>query len=229
MEEVFDEEFHIEKMRKQILLREEKLEKKYMYNFSQYTIPICLMILICSGVALKYYHSTLKQEESHIEIEEKEEYNIYINPVDGIDLMRIDADIREISMNGFNIPWPDILKGGIVIPKDLDNFHAYSIYTRESKTGDYDHLNCYVYHYFSTKTKADKDIRMALSNTEKPIRDYFFDNIGEVSTIHGIEFTLFQYENTYFTEFYYKNYYFDIETTGVNIEELTALLESIIQ
>lgn len=223
IKKVFDEEFDIEKMRNQILSNIEREEKKYMIKFLRYSLPVCLMILICGVLVLNGNHLILKRNDTPID------NIVYVNEIDSIGMTSLDADIKEISTNGLFIPWLpwQEIPNGITAPKDLDKFDSYSIYTRGDKTSEYDILNCYVYSYSSTET--NKSIRISFSDTNKPIRDYYFEKVGKTSKIKETELTIYQYDNTYFTEFKYKNYYFDIETNNISLYELTSLLESIIK
>ena len=140
---------------------------------------------------------------------------------------RIDAIEKKISFSDLDNSWLGALKNRIAVPNDLENFNGYMLYTRQDQNSDYTNLNCYVYSYFSTT--VGKDVRIAFSNKNKPVRDYFFEQVGKISKINNIELTIYQYEDIYFAEFVFDDYFFDIEVQGLSETEFTVLLESIIK
>ena len=130
--------------------------------------------------------------------------------------------------SNINLVWPNILKDGITLPKDLTKENGYAIYTKNSETGQYTDLNSYVYEYSNNSDK--RKIRLAFSETEKPLRDYYFNTQNtKKSNINNYELLIFQYSDTFYTEFSYKGYNFDIETNNITKAELTSLLKSILK
>ncbi len=191
--------------------------------------PICLIVVISSILVVNFKDNNILSPNTSYE--GKENFpTLYINNLDKAGMARFDVDVKEIVFNGVNIPWLEILKDGITIPKDLDKFNGYSIYTRKDKTGEYDVLNCYVYNYSNNNDDDYKNIRIAFSNTNKPIRDYLFsDENSKETIINDVKLTIFKYNTIYFAEFNYKGYNFDIETNNITEQELSTLLLSIIK
>lgn len=151
------------------------------------------------------------------------EVKLLINSIDNFsNVTRYDANIREISNESVSF------LSNINLPNDLDELHSYGIYTKNSKTDSYDILNCYVYDYFN-KTD-DRNIRIAFSNKNRPLRDYYFGELnGLNSKIKGYDLIIYQFDNSYFVEFKYDGYNYDIETNDITLEELTILLTTIIK
>lgn len=194
-------------------------------------VPICLVAIIV-GILFKNSKNNNIVLDNYTDKENNIILNINNIDTNYSDILRdilFDADIKEMSINGLFIPWPEMLIG-ITIPKDLDKFHAKAIYTRNNKTNAYDILNSYVYNYSNELEEDYKNIRIAFSDTNKPIRDYFFSIENSKKTIiNNVNITIFKYNNTYFTEFSYKDYHFDIETKNISEQELSDLLVSIIK
>jgi len=222
IKKVFEDEFNIETMRNQILLRENRKELRKMSKFLKYVLPVCFLTIFCSVLMLHNTMSSFKEENKN---------TIHINKIDILGSTKIDARmdarIEKSLLDCQDITFISILKDGIRVPDDLNQFQEYEIYTKKAKTSEYTILNCYVYNYSNSDSK--RDIRIAFSNTNHPVRDYrFSEESRERSIINNYELFIYQYEDIYFAEFTYKDYYFDIETQGITIQELTALLESVI-
>lgn len=76
----------------------------------------------------------------------------------------------------------------------------------------------------------DRNIRIAFSNRNRPLRDYYFGELNRVnSKIRGYDLIIYQFDNSYFVEFKYDGCNYDIETNNITLEELTILLTTIIK
>ncbi len=194
-------------------------------------IPICFVVVLSGLIFMNFKKNNKNLSSPDIpSLDVENNLKLNINNIDRISALLFDADIKEMSTNGINIPWPNILKDGIMIPKDLDKYKGYAIYTRKDKTGEYDILNCYVYDYFKENDNNYRNIRIAFSDTNKPIRDYrFSDENSQETVINNTQLTIFKYKTIYFTEFNYKGYNFDIETNNISEQELLDLILSIIK
>lgn len=220
MKKVFDKEFNINAMRIQILEEMEKKEK--MMKVLKYALPLCV-ILIISGILI-WNNSDNKMLKFNTKDEEKYS-NIRINKISALGAAMLDADVKTVLPDEIDISWLDLNDS---LPSDLDKFDGYKILTRKDRASAYDILNCYVYEYYNEDSL--RSIRIAFSDKNKPIRDYYFD-IEKVkkSKINETELMVYQYEELFFTEFVYRGYNFDIETSNISLEELTSLLETIIK
>jgi len=223
----FNKDLNYNEITKKIQKGTNTIMKKNILKWS--LAPICLIVVI-SGILFVNIkdNNVLSPNTSYVDKEGTP--TLYINNLDKVGMTRTDADVKEIAFNGVNIPWLEILKDGITIPEDLDKFNGYSIYTRKDRTGEYDILNCYIYNYSNNKDDDYKNIRIAFSDTNKPIRDYLFsDENSKETIINDVKLKIFKYNTIYFTEFNYKGYNFDIETDNITEQQLSELLSSIIK
>lgn len=228
LKKMFEKEFDVEIMKQQILNEERKRNMNFKNVFKWSVAPICLVAII-SGILIFNNNKELKPNIYEPNIETKDSVDMYINDVSKMTqgISKLDADVKII--NNLSIPYFQEI-GNIVVPNDFDNKHnAYAIYTKSNKDSkEYNILQCYVFNY--SNTQNDRDIRVAFSKENKPIRDYYFEEKGsKVSKINNIELKIFKYNELYFTEFNYKGINFDIETHAIKEQELTDLLLSIIK
>lgn len=156
------------------------------------------------------------------EKEENEKVELNINKVENPKLAKIDADVKNVNITNI----PDTL-ANIKIPTDLDSKNYKAIYVKDENTGKYDKLYNYELSYTNTQNNQ-RSIMIAFSDTNKPLRDYYFEIKAKTSTIGNTELEIYQYENSYLVMFEHHNYKFDIETTGITENELVELLQSII-
>ena len=219
IKEVYDNKFNVNKIRNQMLLKSERKNKKSMIKFLKYAIPVFVIAVVGGVVFLN------NNQDDHIFSDNNS--NIIVNKIDNLDLTKLDADIKLEEINSVNLPWNDMFND-INIPKDLDKFYGYGVYTKNDSNNEYNILDSYVYEYFNLDN--NRKIKIAFSNTNKPIRDYFFDtDDAKESNINDNKLIVYQSEDTYFTEFKYNGYYFDVETHGITIDKLISLLKSIIK
>lgn len=222
IKEVFDRNFSMQEMRSQILQKNKERKSMGWNVFFKYSLPICVFL---GGVfVLNNHFSFFEQQKMNVENYKKN--SIFVNKIENMSAKRIDAISKKLSFSDLENTWFITLKNRIVVPDDLENFDGYMLYTREDKNSDYTILNSYVYSYFNDA--VSKDVRIAFSSTNRPVRDYFFEQVGKISKINDIELTIYQYEEMYFTEFVFDHYSFDIEASGLNMDEFISLLESII-
>ena len=89
-----------------------------------------------------------------------------------------------------------------------------------------------VYNYLYTYKKNDGNgkIIVAFNNTRKPVRDYYFESsTSNYSKIKNKDILIYQYENTYYTEFKDNGIYYDIESHNVSLEDFKYILEVVIE
>ena len=89
-----------------------------------------------------------------------------------------------------------------------------------------------VYNYLYTYKKNDGNgkIIVAFNNTRKPVRDYYFESsTSNYSKIKNKDILIYQYENTYYTEFKDNGIYYDIESHNVSLEDFKYILEIVIE
>lgn len=215
IKDIFDEKINKNMIHKNVI---EKVDNNRQFkvlpilslSFVAFLIMCCLFLVNNRSQLLKTKAPTLNNK------------NIVINKLNNMSLFKIDAHVQIV--NGLYIPDLEVLES-LNIPERLDKMNSAKIYTRNSKTGDYNILANYEFSYFNDGNW----INIALSDTNKPVRDYYFEEVGISSTINNIELIIYKYNDAYMTEFIYKGYNFDIETSGITEEELISLLESLIK
>lgn len=215
---IFDDEFDIQKMKEQILIKYENKNGNNMVKMLRYAVIVIVLIMASVFV---YNKNLVFSNDSNIS--NGDNSKILVNEISRAGVNKIDADIKIQS-----IEKSDSYLSDAWVPEDLNKFNSYSIYTRGTNKSEYDNLNCYVY-YFSNESD-ERNIRVAFSDKGKPIRDYGFDSDNALkSTINDNELVIYKYENIYFVEFNYNNVNYDIETNSINIVELEMFLKSIIK
>ena len=166
-----------------------------------------------------------KAEDQNENMEENLKIELNINKLDNASMARFDVDIKTIEME--NLPEKFNFIKNIIIPNGFELDDSYNIYIRENKEKEeYNILHDYVFYYQKDSTN---NIRIAFSEKEEPIRDYFINNEEEnISKIGDVELIISNWKQMYLVNFKYENIYFDIETTGITEDELIVLLESLI-
>ena len=188
-------------------------------------------------VKIKAFKNEKTVYEKYIVITSDENYNYYaklndweisikINKLDNLSLTRLDADINDVESD--NKTFPNAFDyNKVKLPNDLTKIKKSIIYTKNEKQNDYTNLNSYILNYYNDN--ETKNIRVAFSDKNEPIRDYYFsDENTAVSIIKDKSLMIYSYEETFFVEFQHNNYYFDIETNNISQDELIDLLGSII-
>lgn len=193
-------------------------------------VPMCLVAVICGVMVFGGNNHSLKSPNKEVDkpyVDKNNNVILNINHVDKeIGMTKIDASVKEVS-NYYNIPYYKVLSN-LELPKDFENKeYINAVYTKSNReTAEYDYLMQYEKMYKNSNN--DRNIVISYSEKNKPIRDYHFEN-GKTSVINDVELTIYQYKNSYMTEFNYKNLNIDIETSNVSQQELVALLQSIIK
>lgn len=105
-------------------------------------------------------------------------------------------------------------------------YSALLRYYKEDVLQEY-RIHDYIFEY---QNDDGGEARIAISSEGKPLRDLLILRDNPVlSEINGTELIIYEYEDMYFTEFSYNGLNYDIETSGVQLEALEELLESIIK
>ena len=155
------------------------------------------------------------------------EINIKINKLNNYSITKLDADIKDVESN--NMAFPNAFDyNKLKLPIDLTKVRKSVIYTKNEKQNDYTNLNSYILSYYNDN--ETKNIKVAFSDKNRPIRDYYFSNENAViSIIKDKKLKIYSYEEIFFVEFHYNDYYFDIETNNILQDELIDLISSIIK
>lgn len=217
------EKIAISNIRKEIKMKNDKILK----------ITSMSAVAIVFGFGIIFGINTLNNNvgEENIGIanlkENKEEsikIEINMNKLETVSERSIDAKVEDA--NNSDMQYFEILKN-IKIPNDMEKMSAEKIYVRDLNTGEYTKLHSYVCTYLDINDNM-RNIRISFSDTNKPLRDYHFEDIGNISKINDIELKIYQYEEEYITIFEFGGYNFDIETSNVTENEILEVLKSII-
>lgn len=220
-----DEEYETpkEKNKKEFYMKIIK-NKKIIYGLSS----ACAVFILGVGILAvqkKSNNNMMKAENEGMVSSQNMNVMLEINPMQGASMAKLDADVQNVEMT--SIPEKFEFINNIALPSEYKLDNSYEIYTREN----YDDAECSLLHdyVFNYSKDCENSIKVALSEVEEPIRDYFLDDSKKVSNIGDVNVIISKYEKMYVATFKYKEINFDIETNGITEEELVNLLESIIK
>lgn len=223
LKEEMDKEFNKNNNYQKILSRVNNGKNLNYLAVPAFVIIIALVVLIVYQVNLsKTLNETVIIGENNIKIELNEN-NLSRKE---FCVTSLDVDIKEVKLETLpkNFEFINLVK----LPEEVELVNSSIIYTRNDTSKDeYDILNDYVFLYNSKDN--NKKIKIAFSESDKPIRDYFIDSTGKKSRIGNTELEVFKYNGMYIVNFSYNNINFDIETNGITQDELITLLISIIK
>ncbi|MBR1802898.1 MAG: hypothetical protein IJ777_02875 [Clostridia bacterium] len=224
------EKIAVSNMREKIDM-EKRNSKKVIYS----VLSTCAILMLCVGIIVETGKNKKEENQSDLNHQyasvedisrEKKEIEININQLGSMGATKLDIDVKTVE-NYYMIPYFEVLSN-LKIPSDFDNTKYYKRFGRSDRSKDeYDKFIDYEFIY--SNTSNGRNIVIAFSDTNEPLRDYFFKDEGKVSTINGIELTIYQYKDMYMTKFSYSGYHFDIETKEIQEAELVDLLQSIIK
>lgn len=244
IKDIFNEKLNQEKIHENIIQEIERKQENKMKNVLKVAIPSLLLLLICGITFLSETKSTSKLK-GNIPTNNKEENrdsnaiyfgpffgeknDIIINKVDTVGTPKVDGVLErlDVKANYYNIPYFKVLEN-LELPNDMNKQGAEKLFGRSNKDSKvYDKLLQYQFYYFNEDNA--RCITVAFSDMNKPVRDYLFPDDGKSSTIHGVTLNLYQYEDSYMTQFQYEGYYFDIEAYGVTEKEFITFLKTLIK
>ena len=214
------EEIAISNMRKDFGMKTNK-HKKVIYVLSS----ICAVFILGIGIFVGVNKNLLPSNTVDIgKTDANDGVELNINKIKDMSMTSLDADVKTIELE--NLPEEFTFMENLQIPEEYNFENGYTVYTRENTdTAEYNVLHDYILNY----RKDDlNDIKIAFSEIEEPIRDYFIDEGDKVSKIGEVELVISQWKEMYIVTFEYNDIYFDIETTGITEKQLVDLLESII-
>ena len=143
-----------------------------------------------------------------------------------MEMIKLDLDVKIVESK--ELPDKFNFMEKVKIPSEYKFKDSYNVYIRKDMdVAEYNVLHDYVFNY--QKDDFSSGIKIAFSEIEEPLRDYFIDDKYKTSKIGDAEIIITQYEQMYMASFKYKDIYFDIETNGITKNELVELLVSIIE
>lgn len=228
----------LEKMRKKVkekiaisTIREEfemksNKNRKVIYWVTSSVAVFVFGIGIIMGTNLLKYKDNQIADLSHDKQsinQESLKIELKINKMDNMSVFKVDADIKELKIEDIKDEF-NFMKN-INVPKNFKLNDVYAIYTRRDKDiKKYDVLHEYVFLY---KQNDEKNIRIALSKLEKPIRDYIGEG-DKISTIGDVQLNVSQYKSLYMVTAKIDDIYIDVETEGITESQLLELLQSLV-
>lgn len=212
------EKIAVSNIKEEFKMKENK-NRKTIYFVTSVCAVFVLGIGILGGMAKNSPQKNYQLGEAN-----NQKLVLKINHVNGIGAATLDAQQEIIDTE---LPSKfDFIKN-IKVPAEYKETTKYTLSTRsDMDSTEYDILHDYVFTY--TKNVTDS-IRIAVSEIETPLRDYFMEEKDQVSKIGDTKIIIGQYNNMYMATFKYNNMYFDIETEGLTESELISLLSSIIK
>ena len=219
------EKIAILNIRKEFDMKANK-NKKIVYIITS----ACAVLVLCMGIiigtnngGLESIYQIALEKTNTLNQEESLTNELNINKLKSLAMLSLDADIKIIKLE--DLPEKFKFIENISLPEEYKLEESYTVYTRDNKEVDeYNILHDYVFNY----AKDNNKIKIAFSELEEPLRDYFIEGGDEISKIGDAEFIIYQSEEMYIVTFNYQNINFDIETTGITEDELVNLLQSII-
>lgn len=217
MKKMFDDKFNIDKMRNQILLKNERKEEKNMNKIYKLVLPIVLLVVIGSVVFFTQNNFIL-ESNNHVKS------SIHINELEELFLSEQVLEVEEVDIEDIPKKFDFIL--AVSLPTSFKLERQYNLYTRSNIEVDtFDVVRDYVFEY---KNANGSKIIISFSETGKPLKDYLIKE-GASSKINETNVFISQYQKKYIVLFHYKNINFCIEAEDISIEELTLLLKSIVK
>lgn len=212
--EVFDTKINQQQIKQSVI------KKRKRQQIVQRTLFMCCVFILLVPLVSKLNINSLENPPLH-------GFNnptIRINEFEGMGLTKLDIDAKIIPTIDLSQHYEFIQKLNLDQIYTLD---SYALYVKESKDAkEYNILDSYVLYY----TNEQQHIRIAFSETNEPIRDYYVSRERPATTIFNeIECIFYQYEDIFMVTFQYNNIYFDIETSDVEIEEVIQLVKTILE
>ena len=213
------EEIAISNIEKEFDMKTKK-NKKVIYVLSS----ICAVFILGIGIFVGVNKNLLPGNTVDIgKTDANDGVELNINKIKDMAMTTLDADIKTVEMESLSEKFKFI--ESLAVPAEYQLESSYMVNVRSNRDiAEYDVIHDYVFNY---RKDSLNDIKIAFSEIEEPIREYFIDEGDKVSKIGEVELVISQWKEMYIVTFEYNNIYFDIETTGITENQLVDLLESI--
>lgn len=220
-----EKEFDKEKNYQAILSKIERVSEMKKIKLSHILVPAFALVAVLT-IGIVAVNLENKPEDKKMIASEGIKVELNINQIKQMSQTRLDADIKTSDFE--NLPTKfDFIKN-VKTPSSITLTNKYNIYVKSNKDiAKYDILHDYVFSY--TNKNNTKDIQIAFSELEKPLRDYYIEDGEKESKIGETKVLISQYEDLYIATFEKQGTYFDIETKGITQQELVDLLTSVIE
>ena len=214
------EEIAISNIRKEFGMKTNR-NKKIIYTISS----VCAVFILAIGILVGtgQLNDNINISEN---IDPKLNIKLNINKIKDMEMTKLDLDVKNVEAK--ELPDKFNFMRKVKIPSEYKFKDSYNVYTRKDMdVEEYNLLHDYVFNY--QKDDFSSGIKIAFSEIEEPLRDYFIDDKYKTSKIGDAEIIITQYKQMYMASFKYKDIYFDIEANGITENELVELLISIIE
>ena len=173
--------------------------KKIIYGLSS----ACAVFILGVGILAvqKKSNNNVTKAENEIMVSSRNmNVMLEINPMQGTSMAKLDADVQTVEIN--SLPEKFEFINNIALPSEYKLDNSYELFTRENfNTTEYSLLHDYVFNY---SKDCENSIKVAFSEVEEPIRDYFLDDSKKVSKIGDVNVIISKYEKMYVATFKYK-------------------------
>ena len=197
--------------------------KKSIY----WIISVCAVCVIVFGIIVGANDFNTKINNNLYATENEKSTDVLvdlkINKIENMAMKKLNAEMKDFKYEDLIEKFEFI--NNIEMLPEYNLKTTYTIFTKEDiNAEEYNLLHDYVLCYESDNKST---IKMAFSEIEKPLRDYFINSQNEISKIGDVEFIISQFEETYMITFNINGLYFDIEANGITETQLITLLNSI--
>lgn len=197
--------------------------KKSIY----WIISVCAVCVIVFGIIVGANDFNTKINNNLYATENEKSTDVLvdlkINKIENMAMKKLNAEMKDFKYEDLIEKFEFI--NNIEMLPEYNLKTTYTIFTKEDVSAEeYNLLHDYVLCYESDNKST---IKMAFSEIEKPLRDYFINSQNEISKIGDVEFIISQFEETYMITFNINGLYFDIEANGITETQLITLLNSI--
>ena len=116
-------------------------------------------------------------------------------------MIKLDLDVKIVESK--ELPDKFNFMEKVKIPSEYKLKESYNVYTRKDMdVEEYNLLHDYVFNY--QKNDFSEEIKIAFSEIEEPLGDYFIDDKYKTSKIGDADIIITQYEQMYIVSFKYK-------------------------
>ena len=215
------EEIAISNIRKEFGMKTNR-NKKIIYAISS----VCAVFILTIGILVGTGQLNNNINVGNENIDPKLNVKLNINKIKDIEMTKLDLDVKIVEFK--ELPEKFKFMEKVKIPSEYKFKDSYNLYTKKDMdVEEYNVLHDYVFNY--QKDDFSSGTKIAFSEIEEPLRDYFIDDKYKTSKIGDAEIIITQHKQMYIAVFKYKDIYFDIETNGITENELVELLGSIIE
>lgn len=188
---------------------------------------VCAVCVIVFGITVGTNNFNTKINNDLYATENEESTDVIvdlkINKIENMAMKKLNAETKDFKYEDLIEEFKFINNMEMLQEYKLKT--TYTIFTKEDiNAEEYNLLHDYVLCYENDNKNT---IKIAFSEIEDPLRDYFINSQNEISKIGNVEYIISQFEETFIVTFNINDLYFDIEAKGITETQLITLLTSI--